>query len=59
MWRRKMMLIQKVQMKSNQVLLFTDCGNFFVSKRFAEENHAVPGTFLIVSEDGYMGIELC
>lgn len=53
------MLIQRVQMKNDQVLLCTDCGNFFVSKRFAEENHAVPGTFLIVSEDGYMGIELC
>ena len=58
MWRRKTMLILKVLVNRNDAWLCTTEGEFHVSKRFVEENHAVAGAFLTIN-DGFCEIHEC
>ena len=45
------MLILMVLVSRDDALLCTTEGEFHVSKRFVEENHAVAGTFFTFNDD--------
>lgn len=52
------MLILKVLVSRNDAWLCTTEGEFHVSKRFVEENHAVAGAFFTIN-DGFCEIHEC
>ncbi len=53
------MMILKVLVNGNDAYLCSIEGEFHVSKRFVEENHAVAGTFFTFQEDGLCEIHEC
>lgn len=59
MWRRKTMMILKVLVSGNDAWLCATEGEFHVSKRFVEENHAIAGTFFTIRYDDLCEIHEC
>ena len=47
----KIMMILKVLVNGNDAWLCTTEGEFHVSKKFVEENHAVAGAFFTINDD--------
>ncbi len=53
------MMILKVLVSGNDAWLCATEGEFHVSKRFVEENHAVAGTFFTIRYDDLCEIHEC